>query len=122
MGFALCLPQAPAGRPEDPSSNSHQERGFDIMTTTIRFNQYRCQAVGLSIVQARCLHLAETQPTDAEMRQAFAGLAQALGKCGLMELAAGRWRLTDAGRSKLEVCRSGARPAPRPDLTGSAAQ
>lgn len=74
----------------------------------IKFNPYRCKAVGLTEAEARCLNFVRLHtPPEARMRQTFPKVGERLEHMGLLERIDGMWRLTEAGKSKLRVLLEG---------------
>ncbi len=74
----------------------------------VRFNPYRCKALGLSEVEARCLNYVRIHtPLDARLKQMFPKVCERLERRGLIERVTGEWRLTEAGRSKIRVLLEG---------------
>ena len=74
----------------------------------VKFNPYRCKAVGLTEVEARCLNYVRLHtPLEARMRQSFPKVSEKLERMGLIERNDGMWHLTEAGKSKLRVLLEG---------------
>ncbi len=74
----------------------------------VRFNPYRCKALGLSEVEARCLNYVRIHtPLDARLKQMFPKVYERLERSGLIERVTGEWRLTEEGRSKIRVLLEG---------------
>ena len=74
----------------------------------VKFNPYRCKAVGLTEVEARCLNFVRLHaPLEVRMRQSFPKVSEKLERMGLIERNDGMWHLTEAGKSKLRVLLEG---------------
>ena len=81
---------------------------MNVENELVKFNPYRCKAVGLTEVEARCLNFVRLHtPLEARMRQSFPKVSEKLERMGLIERIGGMWHLTEAGKSKLRVLLEG---------------
>lgn len=81
---------------------------MELDNELVKFNPYRCKALGLTEVEARCLNFVRlNSPLAAWLRDRFPGVYVRLEMRGLIERVDGAWRLTEAGRSKLRVLLEG---------------
>lgn len=81
---------------------------MELDNELVKFNPYRCKALGLTPVEARCLNFVRrNSPLDAWLRDRFPEVYVRLEMRGLIERVDGAWRLTEAGRSKLRVLLEG---------------
>jgi uncharacterized protein YjhX (UPF0386 family) len=81
---------------------------MELDNELVKFNPYRCKALGLTPVEARCLNYVRLHtPLHARMKQTFPGVYERLERRGLIEMIAGEWRLTEAGKSKIRVLLEG---------------
>ncbi|GAP11797.1 hypothetical protein BECAL_02991 [Bellilinea caldifistulae] len=77
---------------------------MELDNELVKFNPYRCKALGLTEVEARCLNFVRIHtPLTARLKQSFPVVYEKLERRGLIENIGGEWRLTEAGRSKIRV-------------------
>ncbi len=96
-------------------NRGEQGRTMELDNELVKFNPYRCKALGLTEVEARCLNFVPRTghfvrlhtPLHARMKQMFPTVYEKLERRGLIEPIGSEWRLTEAGRSKLRVLLEG---------------
>ena len=89
-------------------NRGEQGRTMELDNELVKFNPYRCKALGLTEVEARCLNFVRLHtPLHARMKQMFPTVYEKLERRGLIEPIGSEWRLTEAGRSKLRVLLEG---------------